>query len=1147
MMKLFRWITALVALALLAIAIGLALLQIPWTKQKITDLIFEAARKEGFIFTVGSIEGDPPFKWTLKNVHINLNETDTLNIDTLRLRIAILPLLRRELSISYLSADEVVYRFFPSPVGPPKLLSLPVSLAFKSVKIDRLSLENLETKTKNLFTAQGKGRVKRKGKSFFFEGKISNAELNLELSFEGNKKSQHIASSLYLDVQSPAALAPFGTIPVEGAFTLESTLQGPWKAWQGLLFPKPDALFLKPLKGQIKANLRRVSELDSSALVDASFSLFSDRSLDVDAFALKSDFLCFKGKGKLDPQFYPKSLSFSFLLPHLSHLIPNLGGIVSGDGLYDGHAAMLSLSSDKLEVGGATFTQVKSQFDALLKQDTWNGALTFEAAHPTIPLEGKGSFSFQPHRFINMKDIFLKGPDLQVSGDVLFAFPDMTAEGALFVQAQNLSHFSPLLPNSKLGGKLAGKIDFQELQASFHAIVQKFQCYEILSNELSIDGFVTDLLSSPKGKFSLEGQTTYVSHFFFDFLSLMTWWEKEEWPFLLSGKGKWKDPLEFQAAGSFRVQAEEIDFHLSSLHGTMLQKPVYLQKPFSVNYSDKMLTITECQLELAEGYFLGALNLSPTLCKVHLKAEHFPIDLFALGTSRFTLQGSSSVEIALEGSQDNLQGRINLLMEKGEILQSGKKAPIQTKGALQANLDKGIMQIHGGLAASEEQYFELTGSLPIAYQLYPLKIGIEKNKSLSGELTVEGHLEELFDFINIGSNRITGLLSGRLLLSHTLSTPRLLGTFEVQNGTYENYFTGMQFHDIQVAAHAEGHRINFTSIEGKDDDKGITKGTGTLALEEKFPFTFEGVMQDMKILHLDWLSASGSGPVKITGNTDSAIAQGQVAVSHADIRIPDKLPIDLPILPVTYVNGPSYLRHTVLNPEPAYPFHYDTKITAEGNIFLTGRGLNCELEGNLHVSGKNLSADVTGSLRLLKGKFSFAGKDFTLTNGELSFSPSAYLNITGTLTLPELTVTAMLRGPLSAPQLTFQSNPSMPTSSILAQILFNKDISELSAAQALQLADTIVTLSGGAGPGVLETIRKSLGIDRLNIASSGDSEQVSVQIGKYLTRGVMVTLSQSTQSSQIIVEVELKGGFVLQAETQEDEQGKFSFKWNKNY
>ena len=139
------------------------------------------------------------------------------------------------------------------------------------------------------------------------------------------------------------------------------------------------------------------------------------------------------------------------------------------------------------------------------------------------------------------------------------------------------------------------------------------------------------------------------------------------------------------------------------------------------------------------------------------------------------------------------------------------------------------------------------------------------------------------------------------------------------------------------------------------------------------------------------------------------------------------------------------------------------------------------------------------------------------------------------------------RGSFKSPQLNFQSNPPLSTSSILARILFNKDVSELNASQAGQLAYTIISLSGGSGPNLLETIHKNLGIDRLGISTNEETGKVSVQIGKYLTEGVMITLSQSTEQSHVIVEVELKGGFVLQAETHFNDQGKYIFKWNKNY
>ena len=61
------------------------------------------------------------------------------------------------------------------------------------------------------------------------------------------------------------------------------------------------------------------------------------------------------------------------------------------------------------------------------------------------------------------------------------------------------------------------------------------------------------------------------------------------------------------------------------------------------------------------------------------------------------------------------------------------------------------------------------------------------------------------------------------------------------------------------------------------------------------------------------------------------------------------------------------------------------------------------------------------------------------------------------------------------------------------------------------------------------------------------TDEIAVQIGKYLTRGILITLSQSATSSQVIVEVELPKGFIFQAETQEQEEGKFSLKWRKSY
>ena len=64
------------------------------------------------------------------------------------------------------------------------------------------------------------------------------------------------------------------------------------------------------------------------------------------------------------------------------------------------------------------------------------------------------------------------------------------------------------------------------------------------------------------------------------------------------------------------------------------------------------------------------------------------------------------------------------------------------------------------------------------------------------------------------------------------------------------------------------------------------------------------------------------------------------------------------------------------------------------------------------------------------------------------------------------------------------------------------------------------------------------------------SETIALQVGKYVSEGVIVSFSQGTENSSanLSVEVEIGSGFVFVAESdQRQEQGKFSVRWNRNY
>ena len=165
-----------------------------------------------------------------------------------------------------------------------------------------------------------------------------------------------------------------------------------------------------------------------------------------------------------------------------------------------------------------------------------------------------------------------------------------------------------------------------------------------------------------------------------------------------------------------------------------------------------------------------------------------------------------------------------------------------------------------------------------------------------------------------------------------------------------------------------------------------------------------------------------------------------------------------------------------------------------GNIFVRGHGLESEWRGRLTITGTSAAPVIAGSLEQIRGSVDLLGKTFTLTRGAITFDGSPkldpVLDIVAEASAADITAQVNISGLASAPKITLSSTPSVPQDEILARVLFNRGVGQITAGEGLQLAAAAGTLAGG-GPGVLDRLRGGLGLDwfRLGLGPDRAGEQ----------------------------------------------------------
>jgi translocation and assembly module TamB len=174
---------------------------------------------------------------------------------------------------------------------------------------------------------------------------------------------------------------------------------------------------------------------------------------------------------------------------------------------------------------------------------------------------------------------------------------------------------------------------------------------------------------------------------------------------------------------------------------------------------------------------------------------------------------------------------------------------------------------------------------------------------------------------------------------------------------------------------------------------------------------------------------------------------------------------------------------------------------------------------------------------LRRGSLDIVGKRLDFKEGQLTFEGGEqidpYLDLTAETRAEDITVTAKVEGPARAPKIALSSVPDMPEDEILARLLFGKSAGALSPFELLQLAQATADLAGvNTGPGVLDRIRRSTGLDRLSLQETDSAAGPSLSAGRYVSDRVYVGVSQGAKSasSAATVEIELTPNVKVESE-----------------
>ncbi|MFG1370773.1 translocation/assembly module TamB domain-containing protein [Xanthobacter oligotrophicus] len=949
--------------------------------------------------------------------------------------------------------------------------------------------------------------------------------------FSGNASAEKIAGTLKLEKLDLAAFSPLAGRRLAGTAALDATLDA-----SGDL-SRVDTSITGGTR-DVATGIAAVDGLfGGTTTLAAKLARDGQNAIRVDRFNLASDSLTVTADGTISRT--RADLAAKLALADVAKLDPRVSGAVTGEVAFRGSLDNLGLTARLLMPAGTAMKQkVEGLSLALTGSDlTGNPAaeFTLDGRVAGKAATGSGAFATLADGARQLRNLAIAIGSVSAKGDVRLDAKGL-ADGTLAIAAGDLNDLSPLAL-TELAGRLNADVRLDAMGGRQRVAVKADAANVSAAGQSVGSARIDATVVDPAGAPALDGTVR---------LRAVNAGGMDISQANLTANGAAAgtslnldavvNGATLATTGLLTPRDGTIAFRLDRLNLARGGTSITNAAPANFRWSGDTLAIDRLTLTTrggsasVSGRAGSALALDVTLTTL-------PLALADLAAPGLGLSGTLSGTARLDGPAAAPTGNYSLSVARVSTrdLSANGLGPFDVRA--DGRFADGRVSTRTTLTGRFLSDVTLTGSAPLGAGDLDLAIRGALDLGLANPM------------LATSGAQVRGRAAIDATVRGTAAAPRAGGTVRISGARFDDGVNGVNLSNIEGVITGTDRSVTLSSLTARTPNGGSISARGTVALDpaQSFPGRIDVDLTNAGLVNSDLMRLVAEGRLAVEGAfANNPRLTGRLVVRHLDVNIPDRLPGGGAALNVRHVNGGRNWNVSTNRPGAKAGANaprrsnagmaLDLTVSAPNNVFVRGMGLEAELGGDLKVGGTTASPATLGGFEMRRGTFDVLGRRLNFTRGKITFNGTTDpdLDFVAETTANDITAQILVTGAASRPDVTFSSTPTLPQDEVLSRLMFGRSAGSLTGAQALQIAQTIAQFSGGSG--VLDQMRRSLGVDSLDVGTNAAGTGGQVGIGRRLNDRMYMGVRQGTTpgSSQVTVDMDITKNIRLQGATGAD-------------